>query len=223
MSQQPRRRRRRRRGRGGGQGAKAQQENSATPQHSGAENSQQPNSERSGRGRRRRGRRRSRGGGERSFTPAKSSEDIVRAPKARRPDTLTLPPDDRRLEDIIGSLQSEMGVPQNPQEYRLTIKIAEERGAGSNGPQDKRGAGSSGQQEKRVSHPRGSRPSETKNTDDGGNGKPKREKAPAAPRVGTEDLPTGQREDGQQRRRRSRRRRRGGRGRGGNSDKPQSG
>lgn len=219
MSQQPRRRRRRRRGRGGGQGAKGQQENSATPQRSGAENSQQPNSDRSGRGRRRRGRRRSRGGGERSPTSAKSSEDIVRAPKARRPDTLMLPPDDRRLEDIIGSLQSEMGVPQNPQEYRLTIKVAEERGSGPGGPQDRRGAG----QEKRVSHPRGSRQSETKPADDGVNGKPKREKAPAAPRVGTDDSPSGQREDGQPRRRRSRRRRRGGRGRGGNTDKPQSG
>ncbi|MGH2701363.1 MAG: hypothetical protein ACRDJ2_06245, partial [Actinomycetota bacterium] len=133
MSQQPRRRRRRRRGRGGGQGSKPQQDKAATPQRAGADKSQQPNDQRSGRGRRRRGRRRSRGGGEPSFTPAKSSEDIVRAPKRRRPDTLTLPPDDRRLEDIIGSLQSEMGVPQNPQEYRLTIKIAEERASGSNG------------------------------------------------------------------------------------------
>jgi hypothetical protein len=145
-----------------------------------------------------------------------------------------LPPDDRRLEDIIGSLQSEMGVPQNPQEYRLTIKIVEERGVGSAGPQDRRGVGSAGPQDRRGarsagqqgkhdSHARGPRPSETMNTGDGADGKPKREKAPAAPRMGTDDSPTARREDGPPRRRRSRRRRRGGRGRGGSSDKPQSG
>ncbi len=131
----------------------------------------------------------------------------MRAPKSRRPDTLTLPADDRRLEDIIGSLQSEMGVPQNPQEYRLTIKVAEERGG-------------SGAQDRRDSRPRGGRAPEPKSEDDGGNERPKREKAPAAPRVGGNDSPTGQREGGSSRRRRSRRRRRGGRGRGG-SGKPQ--
>ncbi|MBA3291852.1 MAG: hypothetical protein H0U17_10225, partial [Actinobacteria bacterium] len=55
----------------------------------------------------------------------------MRGPKRKRPETLTLPPDERRLEEIIGSLQSEMGVPQNPQEYRLTIKVAEERDSGN--------------------------------------------------------------------------------------------
>lgn len=31
------------------------------------------------------------------------------------------------MEEIIGALQSEWGVPQYPQEYRLTLKVAEER------------------------------------------------------------------------------------------------
>jgi len=106
-----------------------------------------------------------------------------------------LPPDDRRLEDIIGSLQSEMGVPQNPQEYRLTVKIAEER---------------DGNHRNRSSE-------KTENGES--NGKPKREKAPAPPRVGAGESPTAEREPGPSRKRRSRRRRRGGRKRGGGGPK----
>lgn len=116
----------------------------------------------------------------------------MRAPNRKRPDTLTLPPDDRRLEDIIGSLQSEMGVPQSPQEYRLTVKIAEERDGNH----------------------RTHRSSE-KNENGESNGKPKREKAPAPPRVGGGEGSTAEGQPGSPRKRRSRRRRRGGRNRGG--------
>lgn len=101
-----------------------------------------------------------------------------------------LPPDDRKLEDIIGSLQSEMGVPQNPQEYRLTVKIAEERDNSN----------------------RSHKPSEVKAPNGEPDGKPRREKAPAAPNVGGGDAPAAQREKAPSRKRRSRRRRRGGRG-----------
>jgi hypothetical protein len=105
-----------------------------------------------------------------------------------------LPPDDRKLEDIIGSLQSEMGVPQNPQEYRLTVKVAEERdGNHRTKSSEKNGNGET-------------------------NGKPKREKAPAPPRVGGES-PTAAREPAPSRKRRSRRRRRGGRRGGGGGSK----
>jgi hypothetical protein len=193
MSQQPRRKRRKRRGRGG-QGKKPQQQQESASQRSQGERSQQqPKAEGGSRRRRRRGRSRSRGGGERSITPAKSSEDIVRAHDRKRPDTLMLPPDDRKLEDIIGSLQSEMGVPQNPQEYRLTVKIAEERDNSS----------------------RSHKPSEVKAPNGEPDGKPRREKAPAAPNVGGGDAPAAQREKAPSRKRRSRRRRRGGRGSGG--------
>jgi hypothetical protein len=126
----------------------------------------------------------------------------VRAPDRKRPDTLMLPPDDRRLEDIIGSLQSEMGVPQNPQEYRLTVKIAEERDGNH----------------------RGHKPPEAKTPNGEANGKPKREKAPAPPpNVGGGDAPSAQREKAPSRKRRSRRRRRGGRSRGGSGGSPGDG
>ncbi len=40
------------------------------------------------------------------------------------PTTLkTLPPDGTDLDDLIGALQSEYGVPATPQEYRLIIKV----------------------------------------------------------------------------------------------------
>ena len=46
-----------------------------------------------------------------------------------RPETLTLPPDGTTLEAVIGDLQSEWGVPQYPQEFRITLKVAEDRDA----------------------------------------------------------------------------------------------
>ncbi|CAN5815441.1 hypothetical protein BH23ACT12_BH23ACT12_02930 [soil metagenome] len=35
----------------------------------------------------------------------------------------TMPPDGTDLDDLIGALQSEYGVPATPQEYRLIIKV----------------------------------------------------------------------------------------------------
>jgi hypothetical protein len=49
----------------------------------------------------------------------------VRALPRERPDNLVLEPDGQSLEGVIGELQSEYGVPQYPQEYRITIKVAE--------------------------------------------------------------------------------------------------
>ena len=194
MSQQPRRRRRKRRGRGGqGKKPQQQQQESASQRSQGERSQQQPKAEGGSRRRRRRGRGRSRGGGERSITPAKSSEDIVRAPDRKRPDTLMLPADDRRLEDIIGSLQSEMGVPQNPQEYRLTVKIAEERDNSN----------------------RSHKPAEVKAPTVSRMASPEREGTGTAQRR-RRRCPAAQREKAPSRKRRSRRRRRGGRG-GGNS------
>ena len=51
----------------------------------------------------------------------------MRALPRERPATITLPPDGMTLEQVIGDLQSEMGVPQYPQEFRITLKVAEER------------------------------------------------------------------------------------------------
>ena len=75
---------------------------------------------------RRRRRGRSRTGQDRAASP-KSSEDLVRALPRERPATLTAPPDGQTLETLIGELQSEYGVPQYPQEYRITLRIADER------------------------------------------------------------------------------------------------
>lgn len=51
----------------------------------------------------------------------------MRALPADRPKSLTAPADGQTLEGIIGDLQSQYGVPQYPQEYRITIKVGEER------------------------------------------------------------------------------------------------
>jgi hypothetical protein len=146
-------------------------------------------------------RRRRRGGrtrSQRDNTSPRSSEDLVRADPRPRPTTLTLEPDGQTLEGIIGDLQSEMGIPQYPQEYRITIKVAEE--------------GSRGATIQEV----------VQDPPDDKNGGPKREKAPAAPRIGggiARALTGGGEGDGSEgsgggRRRRKRRRGRG-RGRGG--------
>jgi hypothetical protein len=146
-------------------------------------------------------RRRRRGGNgrtQREATSPRSSEDLVRAEPRPRPTTLTIEPDGQTLESIIGDLQSEMGIPQYPQEYRITIKVAEE------------GA-------------RGATIQETVQDPLEENGGPKREKAPAAPRIGggiARALTGAGEGDGSSgaggggRRRRKRRRGRGGRGRG---------
>jgi hypothetical protein len=123
---QPRRRRRRRR-KGGGTQRAGQQEQ---PRSAG----EQPSPQANPKGRRRRRRRGRRGAAERAPASPGSSEDLVRALPTDRPDTLTAPHDGVTLEEVIGDLQSSWGVPQYPQEYRLTIKVAEERDAKSAEP-----------------------------------------------------------------------------------------
>jgi len=114
------------------------------------------------------------------------------------PDVLTGPPDGTTLEQLIGELQSDWGVPQSPQEFRITLKVAEER--------QSRGARVAEVEEVREeSEPRAEAASDTP-----GDEQPRREKAPAAPRLGAEgDAPAGDRPTSR-RRKRSRRRRRGG-------------
>jgi hypothetical protein len=93
---------------------------------------------------------------------------------------------------VIGELQSVWGVPQYPQEYRITVKVAEEREARSE-PVSQEGSPSPGA------------PPPPSSTDG-----PKREKAPAAPMLRGPDDP--QREKAPGRKRRRRRRGRGGGG-----------
>lgn len=107
--------RRRRRRRGPAQGAPRQESQDAH------RDQVQP-----ARRRRRRGRRGREAAQAQPTSPA-SSEDLVRALPRERPEALTAPPDGTTMEEVIGSLQSEWGVPQYPQEYRLTLKVAEER------------------------------------------------------------------------------------------------
>ena len=104
---------------------------------------------------------------------------------------LTAPPDGTTLEQVIGELQSSWGVPQHPQEFRITLRVADEKTT--------RGERVADLEEVREDEV----PSET-------NGEPrmKREKAPAAPRVGA----PGSEEPAQRRRKRPRRRKRKGRG-----------
>lgn len=122
---QPRRKRRRRR-RGGTERAGHQEQ----PRPA----SEQPKSQTNPRSRRRRRRRGRRGKAERPPASPGSSEDLVRALPTERPDQLTAPHDGVTLEEVIGDLQSSWGVPQYPQEYRLTIKVAEEREAKASEP-----------------------------------------------------------------------------------------
>ena len=140
------------------------------------------------RARRRRGRR----GKTQDTKSPTSSEDLVRALPKEKPAALSLPPDGQSLDGIIGELQSVWGVPQYPQEYRITIKVAEER----------EGRGEQAMVVEEISDPeQGRAPGDTD--------VPIREKAPAAPLMRTR----GQGNEGQaQRKRPRRRRRRGGRG-----------
>ena len=184
---QPRRRRRRRRkpGSSSDQSASSEQKQKQQKQQPGQ---QQPPAASAGRRRRRRGR--PRGEGKRPASP-KSSEDLVRNGPKQRPATLTAPPDGQTLEGIIGELQSHYGVPQYPQEYRITIKVADER--------DHRPDPPSADDRKQDAAPKG-------------NG-PKREKAPSAPVLLREgaDAPS----PANKKRRRGRRGRRGRGGSGG--------
>lgn len=197
-------RRRRRRGRRGGQGSGGQPKQEATRNR--VEGQASERTERSGRSRRRRGR--SRSGSIREASSPRSSEDLVRALPRERPETLTAPPDGQTLEAIIGDLQSTWGVPPYPQEYRITVKVAEDRdhrpdsATGDNGATEKphQGPASQPTREKALS----------------GNPQPRREKAPAAP-----GLASGGAQRGGAPKKRRRRRRRGGGGDGASS--PQSG
>ena len=183
---QPRRRRRRRRRTGESGGANGRQR-PAEQGGSQAQGTPQSDSRRSRR--RRRGRGGGGGGGrERVDVSPKSSEDLVRALPRERPEALTAPADGQTLEELIGSLQSTWGVPQYPQEFRITLKVVEEREA--------------------RTPPAAAHPLPTPAAD----GQPRREKAPAAPRIRA-GAPGGDRRDapaGAKRRRRGRRRRRGG-------------
>jgi hypothetical protein len=186
MSQPRRRRRRHRRG---GQGTAprpaettAQQDPKAGPEPQAAPK----------RPRRRRSRARSGRAGRAAGAPARSSEDIVRDPDRAANLVLTAVPDGRTLEGVIGELQSEWGVPQNPQEYRITLKVAEER----NGRAERRATLEEIREEPEAPT---------------GDGAPRREKAPAAPRIGAAGRGTAEPEAAPARRKRPRRRRRKGR------------
>jgi hypothetical protein len=187
MSGRGRRRRRRRpSGEGGQQPRRETAAQSQGPQNEGAQPA------RRSRNRRRRGR----GGGERQPASPKSSEDLVRALPRERPEVLTLPPDGTTLEQVIGDLQSEHGVPQYPQEFRITLKVAEERDRERTAPDAPA----------RTATESGRAPAV-----DGG---PKREKAPSL-RTGGETGPSRESAPGRKRRRGRRRRRGGGGGSGG--------
>jgi hypothetical protein len=181
---QPRRRRRRKRK----SGAPSDQ-SQPSEQKQQQQSAQQQGAGGSGRRRRRRGRPR----GESKRPSPKSSEDLVRALPKEKPATLTAPADGQSLEGIIGDLQSQYGVPQYPQEFRITIKVADERDARSEPvPSEQR----------------------RKPAEKAANSGPRREKAPAAPLLMRPDDSS---PSPNKRRRRGRRgrRRRGGGGEGG--------
>ena len=192
---QPRRRRRRRRRSGG------QPSEQAGKQGVRRESAKQDASPQR-RARRRRGRR---GRSQDSSSPS-SSEELVRALPKERPTTLSAPPDGQDLDEIIGELQSVWGVPQYPQEYRITIKVHEER--------EGRGEQAMVVEETPNDKEQGRAPGDTD--------VPIREKAPAAPLMRSR----GQGDGGARRekapRRRKRRRGRGSGGGGGGGAAPSS-
>jgi hypothetical protein len=196
---QPRRRRRSRRRRGSGGGSGSQNQKQAAGQNqSKVVREQAPGA--SGR-RSSRGRRRGRGGAQ-VKSPA-SSEDLVRAEPKPVPGQLTAPHDGTTLDEVIADLQSDWGVPQHPQEYRITLKVAEER--------DGRAEGAT------IVEERQDPKSDQTPPEEAGLGRPKREKAPAAPRI-TGDGEEATAAKSTSRKRSRRRRRRGRRGPSGGSN-----
>jgi hypothetical protein len=193
LSQPRRRRRRRGRGRGGqgGQGGQGGDGARKQQQAGGQGPPQQPQS-----GAKKSRRRRGRGRGQQRQSSPKSSEDLVRALPREAPATLTAPADGQTLEGIIGELQSVWGVPQYPQEYRITIKVAEEK--------DQRPDTSSDEVARTSEAP-------ARTNGEG----PRREKAPAAPLMRMRGEGAQSEEGAPRKRRRGRRRRRGGGGGGG--------
>ena len=120
----------------------------------------------------------------------------MRADPKRPPARLTRDHDGTTLEQVIGELQSEHGVPQHPQEYRITLKVAEERG-----------------EKAQVTEELADPPDEESIVP--GEERPRREKAPAAPRIGgTSGEAEGPTTTKSTKRRRSRRRRRRSKGSG---------
>lgn len=194
MSGRGRRRRRRRGGGGGGGEPRQGQRRQPEQQQQG-----QPKARTGEAPRRSRSRRRGRRGRARDQASPTSSEDLVRALPRERPETLTLPPDGTSLEQVIGELQSEYGVPQYPQEYRITLKVAEER---------------DGRVERTVSADEAIAGAAEEAQAPAVPGAPRREKAPSLRATGgTPEAAAG----GRRRRRGGRRRRRG---RGGSSQGP---
>lgn len=197
---QPRRRRRRRRSRGTEGDHRA---SSAAPTETGGPSAEAPPGPRRSR-RRRRGRGRPQQSSE--AAPAISSEDIVRAPARKAPATLSRPADGLTLEQIVGELQSEWGVPQSPQEFRITLKVAEERSRGG-GPTAVVAERSDPEEPEEL-------PDAEAVPDGDGAGEPgagvRREKAPAAPRMGAGEGSSEEGGETRRKRRRSRRRKRGG-------------
>ena len=192
---QPRRRRRNRRRKSTGANRQTKRDAVEQSRSGGEEEATQERTSRSRRsGRSRRGRTRGRDAGTAS---PKSSEDLVRGDPKRPPAQLTRQPDGTTLEQVIGELQSSWGVPQHPQEYRITLKVAEERG-----------------EKAQVTEERADPPDVDPANTNGD--KPRREKAPAAPRIGGSaaeaEGPTASKTS---KRRRSRKRRKRSKGSGG--------
>lgn len=183
---QPRRRRRRRRSsaaRGGTEPGRR-----AAPQQQEARDAEREPAPSRSRSRRRRRSRRRGSGPARTFS---SSEDLVRSfASPRSAQGPAAPEDDTTLEDVIGELQSTHGVPQYPQEYRITLKVADDRRP-ANGDERTPEGRDDVRQPRREKAPRSG---------------PVREKAPAPPAI----------TDAAARRRKRRRRR--GRSRGGDTD-----
>ena len=123
--------------------------------------------------------------------------------RARPQKALTAPPDGTTLEDVIGELQSTWGVPQNPQEFRITLKVADEREARSDA--------------RTVAEIREEPEDDSRHTDGAARrGLLRRERAPAAPRIGASaNGDSGAKRERAGRAGRSRRRRHRGRGGGG--------
>jgi ribonuclease E len=173
---QPRRKRRRRRGgreRSGTAGTSAASSQAQpSPEGTPAGSSGAPDEGRTKPAARKSRRRRGRGRGQpgREESEVRSSEDLVRAPARRRPATLTRPPDGTTLEQVIGELQSDWGVPQHPQEFRITLRVAD----------DNRTGGAATVEELREERPPDPGAAEATPA---ATPQVRREKAPAAPRV----------------------------------------
>lgn len=184
---QPRRRRRRGRRRPNRSGDQSKRE--AVEQSRDDSDGKPTPAQGSSRSRRGRGRRgRTRGREARTSSP-KSSEDLVRGDPKRPPAQLTAPPDGTTLEQVIGELQSSHGVPQHPQEYRITLKVADDRGDRNTIVEEKIDA------------------TEKTEIPPGGVGdKPVREKAPAAPRIGSNSAEAENPNQSKSKKRRARRR-----------------